>query len=166
MKRGILFSALTFGALLLALPDISGGRPNVNGQSTQSIPLQAESSRQLKEEEKPVFDIKGKRIRADERHIAQRTLQNGRIIAYRKNKREIAALVKALREDGVTDKELLDPNTWMMIICDRSISSGCQGGCSPTQVCAHTTIQMSDKRTTQGKGNYTAVLFGYCRCHG
>ena len=71
-------------------------------------------SRQVKQ--RLVFDIDGKRFRADEPYLAERTLQNGRTIGYRKNKREIEALVKALKSDGVTDEKLLDPTTWHLIL--------------------------------------------------
>jgi hypothetical protein len=162
MKRSMLVVVLTLGSLLTTPPGFnSGGGIRADSQSNQNNRQEAESSRQVKEEQKPVFDMNGKRLRADERYVAERTLRNGRIIAYRRNEREIAALVKALKKDGVTDKELLNPKTWMMIICDKSSSSGCQGGCTPTRSCQlgiyHT------ERTTKGRLPQ-AVSYGSCSC--
>jgi hypothetical protein len=111
---------------------------------------------------KVVYDIAGKRLNADEKYIAERTLKGGHIIAYRKNKEEIAALVKALKEDGVTDKKLLDPQAWNMIIGYQSSSSGCNGGCGFAHSC-----KTSPGPTERGKPsnpNLHVSILQYCTC--
>lgn len=129
MKHFILVLGLTLASLLVALSSISSdGRIRVNNNGNQNDDRKTEPP-------KRVYDIYGKRIRPNEKYIAELTLKNGRIIAYRRNKREIAALVKALKADGVTDEKLLDPQAWLMIICWKSVSSNCQGGCSLGTTC-------------------------------
>lgn len=135
--------------LALSLVGLSGLR--TYGQSNQNDTKQTKTS-------KRVYDIDGKRLRPDEKYIAERTLKDGRIIAYRKNKREIAALVKALKEEGFTDKKLLDPQTWLGIICWQSVSSGCQGGCDIGFTCKGT-MDAVDRLSAQP---HWQVRYCYC----
>lgn len=161
MKRSILVLVLTLGLLSLALLDTSGGGYiKADSQNNQSDKSKAESSRQ--EAEKPIFDIDGKRFRADEQFVAQRKLRNGSVIAYRKNRREVAALVKALKEDGVTDKELLNPNTWLMVLCHQIPDGKCiNGGCGTGKYCrAYSWDIPSPDRSVSTLADAAA----YCRC--
>jgi hypothetical protein len=131
MKQRILLVTSTLALLLVALYGISGDAPiRADNKGNQNDAKKTEPP-------KVVYDIAGKRLRADEKYIAERTFTNGRIIAYRKNKREVAALVKALKEDGVTDKKLLDPQTWLMNICQKTCCDDppCQGGCGIGHTC-------------------------------
>lgn len=165
MKRSILVLALTLGSLSLALPDTyKGGGSKADVQNNQNSSRQAESSTQGQEEEAPVFDMNGKRMRVGETYIAQRTLQDGRVIAYRKNKREIAALVKALKEDGFTDKELLDQKKWMATICHLSKPKACVGGCSITQSCRYSPVENSSERRSQRVKSNLTYIVGRCVC--
>lgn len=163
MKRTILSLTLMLGCLLLALSVInSSGGIRANTQSDQNDNRKAEPSEQAKREEKTAFDIDGKRLRADEKYVAERELANGRIIAYRKNRREVAALVKALKEDGVTDEKLLDPKTWMMNRCDRTLATGCIGGCGQFRPCIYSPIKYTD--TQRHPSDNSAILMGSCVC--
>lgn len=107
------------------LGGLSGGK--TYGQNNQNDTGQTKTP-------KHVYDINGKRLRAHEKYIAERTLEDGRILGYRQNKREITALVKALKEDGVTDERILNPKFWMTLKClmyDYSCHTliGCNGTC-------------------------------------
>ncbi len=142
MKKTILILSLTLASLLLALSGIG----------------KTESSKQVDGRRQPVYDIDGKRLRADEKYLAGITLESGRVIAYRKNRREIAALVKALKEDGVTDKKLLDPRAWMMNTCEQTAVSECNGGCGIAHHCKgfrETINRLSDAHT---------LTWSYCFC--
>ena len=74
-------------------------------------------------------DINGKIIPAGEKYIAERTLKDGKVIGYRQNQREVEALVKGLKEDGVTDKKLLDPQHWLATGCIIIGLRKCEGKC-------------------------------------
>jgi len=122
MKRNTFVLGLMLASLLTGLSS-----HKTYGQSNQNDTGQTKTS-------KRVYDIDGKRIRADEKYVAERMLKNGRIIGYRQNKREVTVLVKALKEDGITDERLLDPKFWMMLQCikyDYSCYtlSNCNGTC-------------------------------------
>ena len=152
MKHFILVLGLTLASLLVALSSISSdGRIRVNNNGNQNDDRKTEPP-------KRVYDIYGKRIRPNEKYIAELTLKNGRIIAYRRNKREIAALVKALKADGVTDEKLLDPQAWLMIICWKSVSSNCQGGCSLGTTCRGSEALEKEK----GGPHFTPRQLCYC----
>lgn len=133
------------------LVGLSGVR--THGQSNQNDTGQTKTS-------KHVYDIDGKRLRLDEKYIAERTLKDGRIMAYRKNKREIAALVKALKEDGVTDEKLLDPKNWMKSICWQSASLGCRGGCRKPYTCR----PLSGSPDKTANPELQTSTLNYCRC--
>ena len=109
MKQITLVLGLTLVLLLLGLSGISGA----TGDDRQSNQNDARTAKRSA----VAYDIYGKRLRRGEEYIASRKLNNGRIIAYRKNKREVAALVRLLKEAGITDKKLLDPQTWLMSNC-------------------------------------------------
>jgi hypothetical protein len=152
MKQKILVASFTLATLLVALSGIGGdGLTRGNNKSNQDDAKKTELP-------KVVYDIAGKRLRADEKYIAERTITDGRIIAYRKNKREIAALVKALKEDGVTDRTLLDPQAWNMIICYQSSESGCAGGCGFYHSCQN--IHGHSERPNAGGMS----MLRYCGC--
>ena len=151
---------LTLASLILALSGISSdGRIATEKKSDQNNASKTESSKQVDGKEHPVYDIDGKRLRADEEYLAAITLDSGRIVAYRKNKREIAALVKALKESGVTDKKRLDPNAWMMNICGATVVSGCNGGCGIAHHCKG--FRETINRTSSGQH---AILYSFCFC--
>ncbi len=105
MKRSIFALGLVLALSLIGLFSI-----RTHSQSNQNNVKKTEPS-------KRVYDIYGKRVRANEKYVADRTLKNGRIVAYRQNKREIAALVKALKEDGMTDEQVLNPKFWTTLKC-------------------------------------------------
>ena len=77
-------------------------------------------------------DINGKAIAEGEKYVAQRVTKDGKVIAYRQNQREIEALVKGLKEDGVTDKKLLDTKYWLVAGCQLSGPKKCGGLCGGT----------------------------------
>jgi hypothetical protein len=135
--------------LFVAFPG-NNDRSRAGSRSNQNDAKKAEPS-------KRVYDMYGKRLRADERYIAERTLKNGRIIAYRKNKREIASLVKALKEDGFTDEKLLDPQTWLMNMCEKTANDHppCQGGCGWAHTCTGT-------RDAVDRLSHFEVRYCYC----
>lgn len=111
--------------------------------------------------------MNGKRLRAGETYVAQRTLANGRIIAYRKNKREIAALVKALKADGITDKELLDPKAWLATLCYLTKPKGCGSGtgCVTNYSCKYSPVDDSTKRQAGANALSNQVsIIGRCVC--
>jgi len=164
MRRNILLAGLTLASLLVALPGISSdGRIKTSSQNDQADAAQTESSKQGNEEKKPVYDMDGKRLRADEKHVAELTLKNGRIIAYGNNKREIGALIKALKEDGVTDEKVLNPESWVGNKC--LIWSGvCHTAANCTslnKVCKW--VGWRTERAASANRAYT-LLLSYCEC--
>lgn len=74
-------------------------------------------------------DINGKAIAEGEKYVAQRATKDGKVIAYRQNQREVEALVKGLKEDGVTDKKLLDTKYWLAAVCKFIGPKKCEGHC-------------------------------------
>jgi hypothetical protein len=156
MKQNILVIGLTLVSLVSLSGVSSDGRIRADSKSAQNDAKKTEPS--MQGDEKKVYDIYGERLRANEKYIAQQTLTDGRIIAYRKNKREIAALVKALKEAGVTDKKLLDPKAWSMMICEKTVSSGCNGGCGYGKACRGSYYGI-EKANTQVKPK-----FDFCIC--
>ncbi|MBK9705541.1 MAG: hypothetical protein IPO77_00635 [Acidobacteria bacterium] len=58
-------------------------------------------------ESKTVRDMDGKALRPDEHYIAELTAKDGKVTAYRKNRKEVASLVKDLKDGGVTDRRLI-----------------------------------------------------------
>lgn len=160
MKRSLLALALALGSLLLTPPALDAGRTRADGQGRQGEARQAESTGQARQAQKPVYDINGKRLRAGEQYVAQRTLPSGRVIAYRKNKREVAALVKALKADGVTDEKLLNPDTWLMTLCSQVPDGQCINGGCDNSYCART---RADQSTQKVKSTQISFLY-YCAC--
>ena len=152
MKQMIAVLGLTMASLLGGLSGIS----NVSRVDSKSN----QNDAKIAEPPKRVYDIYGKRLRADEEYIAERTLKNGRIIAYRKDKREIASLIKTLKEDGFTDERLLDPQTWLMNMCEKTANDHppCQGGCGIGHTCRGT-IAAVDRRSTQA---HFEIRYCYC----
>ena len=109
-------------------------------------------------------DTNGKRVHLDERYLAQRTLSSGKTIIYRQNKRDIDALVKALRQDGVTDKRLLDPKAWLMWYCASRQIGGCTGKCGIYQ-CTEPISSPIDNNPTRTAAPSKPRL-AYCACSG
>lgn len=162
MKRNLMILTIVLGALLLTATSFNPERlakaSNQNkagkeiGQTKpQPLPLPT-----------PIVpvDINGKRLLAGEKYIAQRTLKNGKVIAYRQNKREVEALVKSLKEDGVTEKKLLDTGHWLAFHCYFTGLKKCGGGCGSNQCKFYDFV---------GSGQIGRVVtppnvFGYCAC--
>lgn len=156
MKLNSLVLCLT----LTLLAVVTGTSGNVRITNNQNSARPAESAQQENKEKTIAYDIYGKQLRDDEKYIASRTLPNGRIIAYRKNQREIAALVKDLKEDGVTDEKLLDPKSWMTIVCWKSTGLGkCSGGCSLLQYCKGSGSSIERIKEPVG-----TIIFAWCNC--
>jgi hypothetical protein len=129
MKRNLLVLSLATGSLLLPLSAVSGEPSGKN-------PTELNQKETLTPKNKnPVYDIDGKQFRPEERFILAREVKNGRTIGYRRNKREIAALVSDLKKDGVIDKNLLNPRTWSSGTCSQNGSGGCQTDGSCTSGC-------------------------------
>ncbi|HEV2806572.1 MAG TPA: hypothetical protein VGW57_16725 [Chthoniobacterales bacterium] len=128
-KRSILASGLVLGSLLLVLSgtDSDGGAETETTHHKDVVKTQP--ANQSEGRNQAVYDIDGKRLRSGEKYAAAISFENGRVVAYRKNRREIAALVTALKQGGITDKKRLDPNAWLMNICGATVESGCNGGC-------------------------------------
>ena len=142
-----------------------------------SVATSQTNERQSQAEPNPSasVDIDGKPIGARETVVARRTMSDGSVIAYRKNKREVMALVKALKEDGQTnktlldgqtDKKLLDPQTWLNNTCSLPFSGNhCSGHCGAKQ-CTYTCRGCEPTVANSGSGErpvYT-VRYGYCAC--
>jgi hypothetical protein len=153
MKRNVLILSAMLALLLVALSGMGSGRIRAGHRGDQNNATQSEPSKQTNEEKKVAYDIYGKRLRVDEKYIADRTLPNGRIIAYRKNKREIASLVRALKEDGVTNEKLLDTKTWSTISCFKNVNNFC-ANVSCTFIC-----RLERHRTARAN-----EILGYCEC--
>src|SRR6478672_199525 len=94
---------IAFVALLLAPHPSHATREDSQDRSDVDNQALIEKS-QAADKPEILVDIDGKRLREGEEYLADRTLSNGQTIAYRKNKREVEALVKALEEDGITDR--------------------------------------------------------------
>jgi hypothetical protein len=113
-------------------------------------------------------DINGKIIPAGEKYVAQRVTKDGKVIAYRQNQREIEALVKGLKEDGVTDKKLLDTKYWLAAACQLSGPKKCYGVCpaSPLSLtCKFIYFDGSNIYSKVGSGTMPIVRNdGYCGC--
>ncbi len=162
MKRTMMTLTLVLGALLLTATSFNPERlakaSNQNkagkeiGQTKpQPLPLPTPTV--------PV-DINGKRLPEGEKYIAQRTLKNGKVIAYRQNKREVEALVKALKEGGMTEKKLLDPAYWLAAHCYFTGLKKCGGGCL-NQECKFNDF---GGPTQTGRVVTPPNVFGYCAC--
>lgn len=164
MKRTLMTLTIVLGALLLT--------------ATSFHPEQwAKASSQSKQEQtKPQplplplptvpIDIDGKRVPEGEKYIAQRTLKNGKVIAYRQNKREVEALVKGLKEDGVTEKKLLDTGHWMAFTCYFTGTKKCGDGCGSVQCNYHETRLDGSDQTGRRKfpSHASGRTVGSCSC--
>jgi len=153
MKRVLMISALALS--LVSIGFLQG----VLAKAHESKERQVQSSTTLQAQNKPKspVDIDGKPIGDAEAYAARRTMSDGRVIAYRKNKREIKALVNALKEDGKTDqklladRKLLDPQTWLQGPCSGSgINISCFGPCisPPAGTKCSVIVQNADPRRT------------------
>lgn len=132
-RRLLMTVAVMFalGSAIWVAPSQVSGR-SVGYQSVSKVVDEQKTQEEIREaapKSTSYVDIDGKRIKQDETFVAQRTLSDGRTILYRKNKREIQALVKALKEDGVTDERLLDSQTWGGITCALSPGEKCKNNC-------------------------------------
>lgn len=123
------------------------------------------STEQSQAVDKPAIlvDIDGKRLREGERYLAHRTLSNGQTIAYRNNKREVEALVKALEEDGITDRNLLDPEAWLSAPCQVSTPPQCAGYCGTATACRLIKKGQEPQRLQQQK-KIKLIGLRYCGC--
>lgn len=136
-------------------------RPNC----TDSQPAKPNASADQNDRQaQTVRDMDGKELRRGEHYLAELTAKDGKITAYRKNQREVAALVKTLKEGGVSDQRLVAPQTWMTASCDlvgpRSCSKvNCGSGYScQFQQAGHETYKIPPGTKE------TWAIFGYCTC--
>lgn len=109
-----------------------------------------------------LVDIDGKRLREGEEYLADRTLSNGQTIAYRKSKREVEALVKALKEDGITDRSLLDPEAWLSAPCQMSTPPQCTGNCGTATACR--LIKKGEEPQRLQQPTKIKLIVRYCGC--
>lgn len=155
MKRINILLLITVGAFSLTATSVSSG-----GWLTQNktgVP-QSKPRPQPLPTTIPV-DIDGKRLTEGERYVSQRTLKDGKVIAYRQNKREVEALIKALQEDGVTEKKMLDTNYWLQLSCSFIGYKQCSGKCPGCK------YYESDLRgTDQTTRKLPPTALGICTC--
>lgn len=125
-------------------------KPNATAQNDRTVP--------------PVRDMDGKELRRGENYIAELTDKDGKITAYRKNQREVGALVKTLKDGGVSDQRLLASQSWLTASCDLTGPKTCANvKCSPTSVCQFQQIGYETNKLPPGT-KPTWALFGYCNC--
>lgn len=136
-------------------------RPNC----TDSQPAKPNASAAPNDREAPtVRDMDGKELRRGEHYLAELTARDGKITAYRKNQREVAALVKTLREGGVSDQRLVAPQTWMTASCDLVGRRTCANvKCSPNTYCQFQEAGHEMYKIPPGTKE-TWAIFGYCTC--
>ena len=101
MKRNLALIAVTIGSLLLGFSVVGKDKP-------------------AREEKAARYDIAGKRVGPAEKYLLEWPQKDGRIVIYRNNKQDIAALIKALKASGVTDPKFLNAATWTNIACQVS----------------------------------------------
>ncbi|HMV82825.1 MAG TPA: hypothetical protein PKC13_27495 [Blastocatellia bacterium] len=112
----------------------------------------------------PVLDLTGKELRRGEHYLAELTDKDGKIIAYRKNQREVAALVKTLKEGGVSDQRLLTPQTWLATSCDLTGPKTCANvHCGQNAYCHLQQAGHEIYKIPPGIKE-TWATFGYCTC--
>jgi hypothetical protein len=159
MKRVLVISALALSLVSLGFRQgvIASAREEKEKQPQGSTTKQVQNEAKLSA---PV-DMDGKPISSRDTCVASRTLSDGRVVAYRKNKREIKALVKALKEDGQTDEKLLNPQIWLLPGCSLNVfTKQCHGTCNQG-TCTYTKWDCNPTRI--GKVPYS-VNYGYCFC--
>ncbi len=168
MKRTMMTLPLLLGALLLTATSFN---PEQLAKASNQNKAGKEIG-QTKPQPQPLptpivpVDINGKRLPEGEKYIAHRTLKNGKVIAYRQNKREVEALVKGLKEDGVTEKKLLDPGHWMTFTCYFTGIKKCGHGCGSVQ-CNYHEIRLDGSDQTGRKtfpSQASERTVGSCSC--
>ena len=168
MKRTMMTLTIVLGALLLTATSFNPTRlANASNQNKAGKEI-----RQNKPQPQPLptpaipVDIDGKRVPEGEKYIAHRTLKDGKIIAYRQNKREVEALVKGLKEDGVTEKKLLDTGHWLAFTCYFTGTKKCGHGCGSVQCNYHETRLDGSDQTGRRKfpPQASGRTVGSCSC--
>lgn len=166
MKRTMMLLTITLGAFLLIATSFSPARlAKALNQSKANTAQTKPQPRPLPTPIVPV-DIDGKRLPEGEKYVAQRTLKDGKIIAYRQNKREVEALVKGLKEDGVTDKKLLAADHWLAFTCYFTGMKTCGHGCGSVPCNYHEARNDGADQTGRlsRPSNVNAKAVGYCSC--
>ena len=166
MKRAIMLLPLTLGLLLLTVTSFNPER------LAKALNQSKAGTEQAKPQPQPLptptipVDIDGKRMPEGEKYVSQRTLKDGKVIAYRQNKREVAALVKGLKEDGVTDKKLLDTNYWLTGLCVLIGPKKCSGKCGGIPCNYHEIHNDGSDQTGRVSlpSHANAQAVGYCAC--
>jgi hypothetical protein len=145
MKRILALIAVTIGWLLLGFSVVGKDKP-------------------AREEKAARYDIAGKRVGPAEKYLVEWPQKDGRVIIYRNNKRDIDALIKALKASGVTDPNFLNAATWTNIAC--SVSGGsCVSDPSCKTPCVKYFVQAPGRPTPRTERHAPNVPF-YCTCKG
>ena len=120
------------------------------------------------------YNADGKAAAPDATYLLEWPDKNGRIVVYRKTKRDIDALIKALKEAGVTDPNLLSAKSWTNVAC--SVSGGscvkdpsCTSSCQKHFVPIGPGGDIRDKRQANPKGGGTVQAPNapfWCTCSG
>jgi hypothetical protein len=163
MKYAIVIASLLF--LTAATADVSGklAQEGKTNQTTEkSKPKKSKPPMRADIDGKPgKAKDDGKPAKAKDIVVAQRQLSDGRIVTYQQNEKDVAELVKGLKEDGVTDAKLLDPKMWLMWSCQAYGYKKCSGKCG-SQQCAWTQFNVETARLS--KPGASIYHGGYCAC--
>ena len=98
-----------------------------------------------------IIDLDGKEVEVGTECLAEKELEEGKILVYFQTKRDIEHLIAHMTKAGEKDPELLDFDYWAVKKeCAKMAASKCKkGDCSGTKTC---------KSVTSTSG------FSYCRC--
>lgn len=145
MKRNLPIIAVTIVSFLLVFSVVGKDKP-------------------VSEEKNARYDLAGKRVGSKEKYLVEWPQKDGRIVIYRNNTQDIAALIKALKTSGVTDQKLLNAATWSNIAC--AVSGGsCVSDPSCKTACVKFSVQTVGDNTVATDRHAPNAPF-YCTCKG
>jgi hypothetical protein len=105
-----------------------------------------------------VTDTSGHKVSLDTPHLAEQHLDGSKVVVYSNTPDDIDQLIRELQKLGVTDRQLLNPETWSAQTCSLKNSPPCSAHCSNGGICSLRSYGSSRNLS------YGSWVFRWCDC--
>jgi len=109
------------------------------------------------------IDTSGRKVSLDTPHVAEHHLSNGKIVVYANTPDDINQLIRKLQQLGVTDRQLLSPETWSLPLCPLGGNGQCSGNCT-IGACKLLGLQPETRQVVPTQWSNIAEPLKWCQC--
>jgi hypothetical protein len=109
------------------------------------------------------IDTSGRKVSLETPHIAEHHLSDGRIVVYASTPDDVNQLIRELQQLGVTDQQVLSPETWSLKLCSMGFGGQCGGHC-PIGACKLVGIKSETRQVVPTEWSVKPVPFKWCSC--